>query len=49
MKIQLVLGVILWITLLITFGATNLIQHDAEAVRPRVSIDNGTTFGPMLC
>jgi hypothetical protein len=24
-------------------------QHDAEAVRPRVSTDNGTTFGPMLC
>jgi len=49
MKIQLVLGVILWITLLITFDAMNLIQHDAEAVRPRVSTDNGTTFGPMLC
>jgi hypothetical protein len=35
MNVRNVLGVIIGITLVATFGATNLIHHDAGAVRPR--------------
>ena len=36
MSIKSILGIIVGISLVVTLGATNLIQHDTEAVRARV-------------
>jgi hypothetical protein len=36
MSIKSILGIIVGISLVVMLGATNLIQHDAEAVRARV-------------